>query len=55
VYRWPLGGGKPTPVTSFTTDDVMGFGLSRDGTQLALSRGTFTSDVVLIARANEGR
>jgi hypothetical protein len=51
LFRLPLDGRPPTPLTSFTNDEsVMGFALSRDGRQIALSRGTSTSDVVLITR-----
>jgi hypothetical protein len=35
-------------LTDFKTDQMFWFDFSRDGKQLALSRGTQTSDVVLI-------
>ena len=44
----PLDGGPPVPLTSFTADRILGFAWSRDGRQLALSRGASRSDVVLI-------
>jgi hypothetical protein len=43
-----LDGGKPVRLTDFKTDQIFWFDLSRDGKQLALSRGTQTSDVILI-------
>ena len=42
--------GPVTAVTSYTSNGLTGFALSRDGKQLALSRGTATSDVVLITQ-----
>ena len=44
----PLDGGKPVQLTDFKTDQIFWFDFSRDGKQLALSRGTQTSDVILI-------
>jgi hypothetical protein len=43
-----LDGGKPVRLTDFKTDQIFWFDFSRDGKQLALSRGTQTSDVILI-------
>lgn len=48
IWSLPLDGGKPVQVTDFKTDQIFWFDFSRDGRQLALSRGTQTSDVVLI-------
>ena len=52
IFLQPLSGGSPRPITTFTTDGLVGFGfaLSRDGRQLALARGNSTSDVVLITQ-----
>jgi serine/threonine protein kinase len=52
IFLQPLSGGAPRPITTFTTDGLIGFGfaLSRDGKQLALARGNGTSDVVLITQ-----
>jgi hypothetical protein len=36
-------------LTNFTSDRIFWFDISRDGKQIALSRGTQTSDVVLIS------
>ena len=48
VWSLPLDGGPPKQLTDFKTDQIFWFDFSRDGKQLALSRGTQTSDVVLI-------
>jgi len=48
IWSLPLDGGKPVRLTDFKTDQIFWFDWSRDGKQLALSRGTQTSDVVLI-------
>jgi len=45
----PLDGGPPRQVTDFKSDRIFGFEWSRDGKQLALARGTESSDVVLIS------
>ena len=48
IWSLPLDGGPPKQLTDFKTDQIFWFDFSRDGKQLALSRGTQTSDVVLI-------
>jgi len=48
LFRQPAEGGQPVQLTSFTDDAVINFAVSRDGKQLAMSRGKSTSDVVLI-------
>jgi hypothetical protein len=40
--------GRRNELTDFKTDQIFWFDFSRDGKQLALSRGTQTSDVILI-------
>ena len=50
LFRQPIDGGPVTAITSYTSNGLTGFALSRDGKQLALSRGTATSDVVLITQ-----
>ena len=49
LWAQPLDGGQPKQLTNFTSDLIFSFDVSRDGKQLALSRGTVTSDVVLIS------
>ena len=49
IWMQPLDGGPPRQVTDFKSDRIFGFEWSRDGKQLALARGTESSDVVLIS------
>jgi hypothetical protein len=42
-------------VTSFTSDSITRFAVSRDGKRLALARGKTTSDVVLIRDLKRGQ
>ncbi len=44
-----MDGGEPVQLTDFQGDQVFNFAYSPDGKQLALSRGTFNRDVVLIS------
>jgi Tol biopolymer transport system component len=48
IWSLPLDGGVPKQLTNFNTDQIFWFDFSREGKQLALSRGTQTSDVILI-------
>jgi serine/threonine protein kinase len=48
IWLQPVDGGAPTQLTDFKTDLIFSFDLSRDGKQLALSRGTENRDVILI-------
>jgi Tol biopolymer transport system component len=48
IWSIPVDGGTPKQLTDFKTDQIFWFDYSSDGRQLALSRGTQTSDVVLI-------
>jgi Tol biopolymer transport system component/DNA-binding winged helix-turn-helix (wHTH) protein len=48
IWSQPIDGGPPLQLTYFKQDLIFEFDLSRDGKQLALSRGTVKSDVVLI-------
>jgi eukaryotic-like serine/threonine-protein kinase len=45
----PPSKGESKQLTNFTSDLIFGFGWSRDGTQLALSRGRVSSDAILIS------
>jgi len=49
IWRQPLAGGPPKQMTNFKSDLIFFFDWSRDGKQLALERGTISSDVVLIS------
>ena len=49
IAAQPLDGGAPKQLTDFKADRIFSFAYSPDGKQLALSRGTVSSDVVLIS------
>jgi hypothetical protein len=49
IWRQPIAGGPPRKVTDFTQDQIFRFAYSHDGKQLALARGTQSSDVVMIS------
>ena len=52
LWRLPLDGKPPQPVTNFNDDDhnsIWSFDLSRDGKQLDIARGGQSADVVLIS------
>ena len=49
IWRQKLGGGPPKQITNFESGLIFDFDWSRDGTQLALTRGSESSDVVLIS------
>ena len=51
IWRQPIDGSAPVQVTNFTTDRIFNFAFSPDDSQLALSRGTLNSDVVMIENA----
>jgi eukaryotic-like serine/threonine-protein kinase len=48
IWQQPIDGSPPVQVTGFETGRIFNFSYSPDGKQLALSRGTFDRDVVLI-------
>jgi len=48
LWAQPLGGGGPKQLTDFKTDLIFDYAWSRDGKQLALSRGQVSRDVVLL-------
>lgn len=49
IWAQPIDGGPPKQLTDFKDQRIFSFAWSRDGKQLALSRGTMNSDVVLIS------
>jgi Tol biopolymer transport system component len=49
IWSQPTEGGSPKQITNFTSESIRSFDLSRDGKQIAVSRGTSASDVVLIS------
>jgi Tol biopolymer transport system component len=48
IWQQPIDGSQPVQVTNFKDGRIFNFAFSPGGSQLALSRGTFNSDVVLI-------
>ena len=48
LWRQSLDGGTPESFLEFKPDSIFAFAYSRDGKQLALSRGSLTRDAVLI-------
>jgi Tol biopolymer transport system component len=48
LYRLPLTGGPPRPLTDFSSHTIVWFATSRDGTQMALSRSLPKRDLVRI-------
>ena len=48
IWRQNLAGGAPKQVTKFEWGQIFNFEWSRDGRQLALTRGRESSDVILI-------
>ncbi|HUS10022.1 MAG TPA: protein kinase [Pyrinomonadaceae bacterium] len=51
LWSQPLDGGSPGQITNFKSDRILTFAYSSDGRQLALARGSHTSDAVLITEA----
>ena len=49
LWRQPLTGGHPTRVTRFTSDLIYAFALSDNSDEIAISRGSVATDVVLIS------
>jgi eukaryotic-like serine/threonine-protein kinase len=49
IWRQPLDGTPAAQLTTFPNEQIFWFEWSRDGRQLALSRGVVNSDVVLIS------
>jgi eukaryotic-like serine/threonine-protein kinase len=48
IWRQNLAGGTPKQITNFESGQIFDFDWSRDGKQLALTRGNESSDVILI-------
>jgi Tol biopolymer transport system component len=49
IWQQKLTGGPPKQITNFDSGEIFDFDWSRDGRQLALTRGTESSDVILIS------
>lgn len=55
VWGQPLEGGPPKQITHFEAGQIVNFAWSNDGRQLALARGSESSDVVLIRNFRKER
>jgi eukaryotic-like serine/threonine-protein kinase len=51
IWRQKLVGGPPKQITNFASGLIFDFDWSRDGKQLALTRGSQSSDVILISNS----
>ncbi|MBZ5569721.1 MAG: protein kinase [Acidobacteriia bacterium] len=49
IWEQPLSGGDPVQLTKFTSGDMFAFAWSKNGKQLAMSRGRRKSDVVMMS------
>jgi Tol biopolymer transport system component len=49
IWRQPVDGGKPVPVTQFQNDLIFSFDISPDGKTLVCERGTSAQDVILLS------
>ena len=49
IWEQQLGGGPPVQLTKFTNGDMFAFAWSKDGKQLAFSRGQRKTDVVMMS------
>ena len=49
IWEQPLSGGSPVQVTKFTSGDMFAFAWSKDGKQLAFSRGQRKTDAVMMS------
>ena len=49
IWEQPLASGDPIQLTKFTSGDMFAFSWSRDGKQLAFSRGQRKTDVVMMS------
>jgi Tol biopolymer transport system component len=49
VWEQPLSGGKPHPITNFTSGHIFSFSWTKDGKELLLAKGDDVTDVVLIS------
>ncbi|MGI8788301.1 MAG: hypothetical protein ACR2HG_11130, partial [Pyrinomonadaceae bacterium] len=48
LWRQSLDGGKPQKITDFTAEQIFDFSYSPDGKLLALVRGSWNQDAVLL-------
>lgn len=48
LWSMPIDGGSPKQITNFTSDGIFGYDWSDDGKNLAIIRGAWTADMVLL-------
>jgi Tol biopolymer transport system component len=48
IWRLPVESGEPKQLTNFKSDLILSYAWSSDGHELVCSRGSYTSDVVLM-------
>jgi hypothetical protein len=48
LWSQPISGGTAKQISHFNSERILDFDLSRDGKNLVLTRGLWTSDVFLI-------
>jgi Tol biopolymer transport system component len=53
IWSQPVAGGPPRQLTNWKSDRIFNFAWSRDGKQLAVTRGVVTNDVVLVSDARQ--
>jgi hypothetical protein len=51
IWEQRLSGGELFPLTKFTTGDMFAFAWSKDGKQLAFSRGQRKTDVIMMSNS----
>jgi Tol biopolymer transport system component len=49
IWRQPLTGGPPVPITNYRTSEIFSFAWSPDGKWLSLGSGLNRSDVVMMS------
>jgi Tol biopolymer transport system component/DNA-binding winged helix-turn-helix (wHTH) protein len=54
IWRQPVAGGNPVPVTQFQNDLIFSFDVSPDGKTLVCERGTVAQDVILLSDTESG-
>jgi Tol biopolymer transport system component len=53
IFTQKLAGGAAERVVTFDQNDIYDFGFSPDGKQLAVTRGEYQFDVVLLSGLNQ--
>jgi hypothetical protein len=51
IWQQPLAGGEPNQLTKFTSGLIFDFNWSSDHTKLFMTRGSISSDVILLRNA----